>query len=156
MGRQASESMPQVGQGDATTRLHRTEHIVTTVFRGHVSAALAYQVRKDMEREVPRDMPEGLRPSIWVVNALQVTGFDGNDIRKPGGELLSYTRDVIAPHMILLRVENESVFKALGQAAVIMFARGICFGNGVKLHVLDSMQQVGPYVNKLRKEGTLR
>jgi hypothetical protein len=148
--------MPQVGQGDATTRLQRTEHIVTTVFRGHVSAALAYQVRKDMEREVPRDMPEGLRPSIWVVNALQVTGFDGNDIRKPGGELLSYTRDVIAPHMILLRVENESVFKALGQAAVIMFARGICFGNGVKLHVLESMQHVGPYVNKLRKEGTLR
>lgn len=140
----------------AVTRFHRIERLLITTFTGHVSGKTAEQVLQDIRREVPIDMPEELRPSIWVVDALQVTGFDGQDIRKPGGDLLGIVRDRLAPHMILLRVESASIFEVLGHAAVILFARGICFGNGVKLHVLSSVAELQPYVENLRKEGVLR
>jgi len=139
----------------ATTRFHRIERLLITTFSGHVSGKLADQVLQDIRREVPIGMPEESRPSIWVVDALQVTGFDAQDIRKPGGDLLGTVRDRIAPHMILLRVETASVMETLGNAAVILFARGICFGNGVKLHILGSISEIQPYVENLRKEGVL-
>jgi hypothetical protein len=139
----------------ATTRFHRIERLLITSFSGHVSGKTAQQVLQDVRREVPLDMPEASRPSIWVVDALQVTGFDAQDIRQPGGDILELVRERIAPHMILLRVESASVFASLGHATVILFARGICFGNGVKLHILTSMADVQPYVENLRKEGVL-
>jgi hypothetical protein len=153
MRRNASE---QVGNGEVTSRHHRDGRLLVTTFRGHLSAKLAEEALKQVEHEVPADMPEGLRPSVWVVNALEVTGFDGQAIRKPVGRLLTLIRERIAPHTVLLRVEDESVMKQLGKAAVILFARGITFGNGVKLHLLQTMDQVQPHVENLRKEGILK
>ncbi|QQR60925.1 hypothetical protein IPH19_00430 [Candidatus Uhrbacteria bacterium] len=139
----------------ATTRLHRIERLLITTFSGHVSIKVTDQVIQDVRREVPIDMPEESRPSIWVVDALQVTSFDGQGIRNPGSDLLGIIRDRIAPHVILLRVESTTNTESSGQAAVILFARGICFGNGVKLHILGSEAEVQPYVENLRKEGVL-
>lgn len=151
-----SEKMSTVTSGEVSTRHHRTERLLVTTFRGHVTAELANKAIQDAEREIPANMPEGFLPSIWVVDALAVSGFDGQKIREPGGRLLVFIRDRIAPHMILLRVESKNVLGGVAQAAVIMFARGICLGNGVKLHVLHSMEAVMPYVENLREEGGIR
>src|SRR5688572_21315519 len=156
MGNEAPGKMLEKGNGDVTTRHLRAERLLVTTFRGHVTARLAEDSIQAVSREVPVDMPKDLRPLMWIVDALQVTGFDGQEIRKPGGRLLMLVRERIAPHMILLRVENESVFQALGQAAVILFARGITFGNGVKLHVLSSMSEVVQYIDHLRSKGELK
>lgn len=147
--RSPSGSVAVVAANRVETQNSRTDRRLTTTITGVINRETISEIAKQLRQELAT-IPEEMRPTIWIINALGVTGFDSSVLRKAGSELLQFVSDRFGPNIILVRNEDGG---SQSEAPLIMMLRSITFGAGMKLVVTKDLQGISAAIQSFPVKG---
>lgn len=147
--RKPSGQIPAVSSVPVETFYRISERLLLTTVRGNISASTVEDMIRQMRAELGKFPDE--RPTMWALDAINVTGFDAVNTRQPANDLFQLAKNSIGTHMLLIRSESDGASPT--RVPLIMFARGLAFGVQLRLHAIATREEISSVIEQIRKEG---
>lgn len=136
--------MPAIKTCEVSSHIRAVDRVLITTFNGHVIGDTVERMLEQIRGFGISSMPPERQPTVWLVDATKINGFDANGIREPGAnvvELVSRT----CKHLVLV-IDTSS----LSGRGVVMIARALTFMS-LKLVEADNLINADRIIAGIRK-----